>query len=202
MRARRGNSAEGLRDRRLRPGRVGRRAARDSPPGGPAMTPPYAHLPEHVVKALPKLTGKAARVLIAVASFMDRRGECRPGIETIGERAGIAQRNTVSAAIQELQRAGVLAVERRRRKSSRFAWRILDKAESAASRKQDAAESAARYAAESAAQKDTTEEGNDPRFARGSEAASGLSGVPGRRRGRPCGSGGLTRTTRRGSRTR
>lgn len=122
------------------------------------MTPPYAHLPEHVVKALPKLTGKAARVLIAVASFMDRRGECRPGIETIGERAGIARRNTVSAAIQELQRAGVLAVERRRRKSSRFAWRILDKAESAASRKQDAAESAARYAAESAAQKDTTEE--------------------------------------------
>jgi len=86
------------------------------------MTPPYAHLPEPVVNAMPKLSDKAVRVAVALGVFMDGAGECFPSRDQIRQRCGLACLYSVSLGVQELKAAGVLEVRRRRNSSSIYQW--------------------------------------------------------------------------------
>lgn len=49
-------------------------------------------------------------VATALWSFMDRQGKCFPGVETLGERAGIRKRDTVRAALYRLEDLGHLSI--------------------------------------------------------------------------------------------
>ena len=91
----------------------------------------YAFIPKEAVDAVPKLSGAAVRVMVALASFMRGRGQdgCYPSLLAVGERAGIKRRMTIINAIRELTAAGVISYERRRRRSSLFKWATLEVAE-------------------------------------------------------------------------
>jgi hypothetical protein len=104
----------------------------------------YSFLPEYAVEALPQLSGSAAKVLVAVASFMPGRGQegCYPSLAAIGERSGIKREKSLTAAIKELATAGVLVCEHRKRQTNRLKWTRFDPAESACPRIQGPAVSA------------------------------------------------------------
>lgn len=74
---------------------------------------PFAILPANVIQAWPSLSPKGQAVAVAVASFMNRWGECWPSIAALGERAGLSRRYSVSLALRELGDRGLLEVERR-----------------------------------------------------------------------------------------
>ena len=83
---------------------------------------PLACLPPVVVDALPTLSPSAVRVAVAVASFMGKSGECWPGYNAIGERAGIGRRDTIRIALAELRERGLLKVKCRRRTTALLSW--------------------------------------------------------------------------------
>ena len=97
----------------------------------------YAYLPPAVVDALPGLTPSAARIAVAVASFMGKSGECWPGHKAIGRRAGISRLDTIRTALAELRDSGLLKVKRRRRTTALLSWQ--DPPQRAASHAQDPA---------------------------------------------------------------
>ncbi|MCD8139194.1 MAG: helix-turn-helix domain-containing protein [Planctomycetaceae bacterium] len=97
---------------------------------------PYAFIPEKAVEAMPKLSGVATKVMVALATFMPGRRQegCYPSLAAIGERAGINREKTVTAAIKELVAAGILVRERRRRQTNLLKWATLEQANSAGTR--------------------------------------------------------------------
>jgi len=72
----------------------------------------FAKLPESVVAALPKLSGSAVKVAVALASFMDKSGACFPTVESIATRAGHTQKRTTERALSRLKRLGLVRSER------------------------------------------------------------------------------------------
>ncbi len=82
----------------------------------------YAHLPEVVVKALPRLSDRAVKVAVALAVYANGDGECWPSRASICETIGTSRAKTVSKAVRELEAEGVLKVVRKRGKASRFFW--------------------------------------------------------------------------------
>lgn len=75
---------------------------------------PDIFIAEESIAALPALSGSAAKVLVALASFMEKDGWCSPTREEIGKRAGINRLATISKAVGELKKAGLLDIERPR----------------------------------------------------------------------------------------
>jgi hypothetical protein len=121
--------------------------------GGPREHRRFAVLPERFLDALPRLSLTAAKVGIALASFMDAKGSCFPSRQALGERCGIRRQKTISAATHELESAGVLAVRRRCRRSCLYQW-VPDGAQSAPSRNvHDGAKNAPHEGAKSAPHK-------------------------------------------------
>ena len=97
---------------------------------------PFAIIPENAFDALPKLSGSAVKVMVAIAGFMPAgrdNGGGYPSLAAIGERAGINRQPTLTTVIRELAEAKVLVCERRRRKTSLYKWGILETAESVTS---------------------------------------------------------------------
>lgn len=68
----------------------------------------------------------AAVVGLALASFMNRAGECRPSADTLAERAGLSKRE-VFYSLKELKRAGFHEVKRRARSASIYRFIPSDK---------------------------------------------------------------------------
>ena len=82
----------------------------------------YASLPEHVLTAWPRLSPAAAKVTVALASFMDKAGRCYPGREAIMAKAGIRRRNTFAGAIRELEGKGLIVLRRRFQRTRYYSW--------------------------------------------------------------------------------
>ena len=120
---------------------------------------PYAILPESAIAAMPRFSGSAVKVLVAVASFMPGRGleGCYPSLAAIGERAGIQREKTITAAIKELVAAGILTCVRRKRQTNLLRWAVLEPAISAGTEILDPAVSAQVYPAVSVPRKETSE---------------------------------------------
>lgn len=83
---------------------------------------PYAHIPANAVEHLSDMSGATAKVMLAIASFMDQSGTCFPGICKIAERAGIRREPTISKAIGELVTMGIIRVRRRKNRSQIYCW--------------------------------------------------------------------------------
>lgn len=58
-----------------------------------------------------RLTLTQRAVAMALWSFMDRHGRCFPGMQAIGERAGVRKRDTVRAALAALEERGHIVVQ-------------------------------------------------------------------------------------------
>ncbi len=101
----------------------------------------YAYLPDALIDAWPKLSPSAKAVAVALASFMNGKGECWPGRESIGRRAGIARVKTITGAVRKLTEAKLICVRRRRRDFCLFSW-SLEGAKSATSKTLEGALSA------------------------------------------------------------
>ncbi len=93
----------------------------------------YARLPGNVLQAWPDLSPSAKAVAVALASFMDRDGECWPSREKIMERSGVRRTATVSKATTELEAQGLLSVQRRSRQSCIYRWPSCEGTTSASS---------------------------------------------------------------------
>ena len=83
----------------------------------------YAYLPPAVVDALPGLTPSAARIAVAVASFMGKSGECWPSRAALSQRSGVRKPHTIARALRRLADAGLLEIKRRPNRSSVYRWK-------------------------------------------------------------------------------
>ena len=63
------------------------------------MTPPYAHIPEQVIEAVPRLSDKAVRVAVALGAFANAKGECWPARAALMARSGMRRAYTVRTKI-------------------------------------------------------------------------------------------------------
>jgi hypothetical protein len=82
----------------------------------------YAYLPDAVINAWPKLSPSAKAVAVALASFMNGKGECWPGVKALLERSGLRKPQTVADAVAELERMAVVNVQWRARRARVFSW--------------------------------------------------------------------------------
>ncbi len=103
------------------------------PPAVPPKRGRFALIPEKFLNALPKMSPMAAKVGIAIASFMSKKGECFPSREAIGKKCGVRRMKTITAATRQLQDLDVLVEKRRRNQSSKYRW-VRDGAQSALSK--------------------------------------------------------------------
>jgi Helix-turn-helix domain len=75
--------------------------------------PPWIRLArDPVLTALPYLTGSTGQVLIVLAAHAGADGVCFPSQSRIQSMAGIKSRTTINKALGELERRGVLTIER------------------------------------------------------------------------------------------
>jgi hypothetical protein len=86
------------------------------------MTPPYAHIPEEVVDAWPKLSPSAKALAVALAAHMDKAGQCWPSVPVLRERSGLRKPQTIADAVAELETAGLVTVGWRARRRRVIAW--------------------------------------------------------------------------------
>ncbi|MFC1587899.1 helix-turn-helix domain-containing protein [Planctomycetota bacterium] len=81
----------------------------------------YANIPSKALQALSDLTPKAIKVLIVIALHMNKGGTCYPSRERLRDMTGLKTVASISRAIAELRRAGVICVKQRRG-TNIFSW--------------------------------------------------------------------------------
>lgn len=79
-------------------------------------------IPPHVVAAFPTLSDAAVRLVAALGRFMNRKGQCFPGTDTLRHAAGIKGWGRFYNARHELEGKGLLTCKRRGRASCLYAW--------------------------------------------------------------------------------
>ncbi len=82
----------------------------------------YAYLPDALIDTWPKLSPSAKAVAVALASFMNGKGECWPGVKALLERSGLRKRQTIADAVAELERTALVNVHWSARRRRTFSW--------------------------------------------------------------------------------
>jgi len=84
--------------------------------------PGFSHVPASVRRALPRLSGSAAKLAIALCGYADREGRCYPSVRTLMRDAGIMDTRTFNRARDELATCCGLGWGRARHKSLDYWW--------------------------------------------------------------------------------
>ncbi len=121
-----------LPDREVR--EITRSMAKYPPEQGRALLA-ASRMPLVVWDALPELSPLAFKAAAALSGFMNGRGECFPSLAAIGKKMGVPRSKTVTKALHELNRRGLLHIIRRRRQSNLYRWRETPPLGSSAGRK-------------------------------------------------------------------
>ena len=85
--------------------------------------PRYAYMPAEIIEALPEMSGKACKIAVALAVFMDKQGKCWPSSRTLMETSGIRRRQSVTAALNELVGLGLLTIKKDQSVRNLYTWR-------------------------------------------------------------------------------
>ena len=81
-----------------------------------------AIIPPAVVAALPKLSGPAAKLAVALGRYADRTGRCWPSTRTLMRVAGINDWRTFRAARESLRAHGLTWESGKGRRSCQYRW--------------------------------------------------------------------------------
>ena len=85
--------------------------------------PRYAYIPAEILEALPEMSGKACKIAVALAVFMNKQGKCWPSSKTLMETSGIRRRQSVTAALNELVELGLLSIKKEKFARNLYTWR-------------------------------------------------------------------------------
>ena len=83
----------------------------------------YAYMPAEIIEALPGMSGKACKIAMALAVFMDKQGKCWPSNRTLMGTSGIMRRQSVTAALNELVELGLLEIKKEKFARNLYTWR-------------------------------------------------------------------------------
>ena len=88
--------------------------------------PPYAYLPDCVVRALPGLSKQATKLSVALGMHMNKAGACYPSRDLLMKEAGIGNTRNFAAAVKQLKEKAGLTVQLRQSGTPIYRWNVAN----------------------------------------------------------------------------